>query len=106
MKVDRKELENIYDLLTSKDIECKALGIALYQQSSFRKYIRNKKFRYIYPDGLYSSLNRFPLYTPKNICIDSMAWRLRTIISDFLNNCLVIIKRNKKWKRQKNCKKS
>lgn len=108
MKVDRKELENIYNLVTSKDIECKALGIALYQQSSFRKYIRNKRYRYIYlKEVLNDSEFRFPLYTPRNniICIHNMAWKLAIIIKDFLNNCLIIIKKNKKWRKQKNYKK-
>lgn len=109
MKVDRKELENIYNLVSSEDIECRALGIALYQHSSFRKYVRNKNFRYIYLEGLCNGSEfRFPLYAPRNtiICINAMAWELELIIGKFLNNCLIVIKRNKKWKRQKNYKKS
>ena len=99
MKVDRKELENIYNLVTSEDIECKALGIALYHQSSFRKYVRNKRYRYIYLKEVWDGSEfRFPLYTPRNniICIYNMAWKLAIIIKDFLNDCLIIIKRNKK----------
>lgn len=105
MKVDRKELENIYNLVSSEDAECRALGVALYQQSSFRKYVRNKRF--ICKDTPTISF-KFPLNTPRNtlVCIEDISWRLEVNIRDFLAKVLIIIKRNKKWKRQKNYKKS
>lgn len=66
MKILKKDLKQILELLKSKDYESRCLGYGLYQESDFRKYIRNKV--YYYKDNKdIGEYFKFPLYSLHNL---------------------------------------
>ena len=67
MREDRNEfileLRKILPLLKSIDFESQKLGYSLYQESSFRKYVRNKFYAYKDAPNL---ISKFPLTSLAN----------------------------------------
>lgn len=80
MKILKKDLKQILELLKSKDYESRCLGYGLYQESDFRKYIRNKVYCFK-DDKDITRYFKFPLYSLHN---------LSSIKEDFLKENLML----------------